>query len=55
MDCLDAFVSDQNITRYRKLLDAATDANERAVILQLLAEEAAKLKHQPTPTARLVS
>ena len=49
MECLDRFLNEQNIARYRKLLDVSTDLNERAVILELLAEEAAKLKTGAEP------
>lgn len=44
MECLDRFLSEQNVGRFRKLLDASTDQNERAVILELLPEEMTKLK-----------
>ena len=46
---LDRFLNEQNIARYRKLFDASTDKDERAVILELLAEEVAKLKTAPQP------
>jgi hypothetical protein len=41
---LDKFVSEQNIARYRKLIDAETDENQRRMILQLLAEQVAELR-----------
>jgi hypothetical protein len=47
MDELDRFLSKQNIARYRKLLQVSTSENERAVILELLAEEVTRLKSDP--------
>ena len=41
---LERFVSEQNIALYRKLIDAETDSDQRRTILQLLAEEVAKLR-----------
>jgi hypothetical protein len=41
---LEDFLSEQNIARYRKLLDRSTDETERRTIIELLAEEKAKLK-----------
>jgi hypothetical protein len=41
---LDRFVSEQNVARYRKLLDARTDENERRIIVRQLADEMAKLR-----------
>jgi hypothetical protein len=48
---LDIFLRDQNIKRYRKLIDRSTGPAERRTILGLLAEEMEKLKsehHQKT-------
>jgi hypothetical protein len=41
---LDHFVTHQNIERYRKLSDIATDEPQRRVIFRLLAEELEKFK-----------
>jgi hypothetical protein len=41
---LEDFFSAQNIARYRRLLDRATGEIERRAIIELLAEEHAKLK-----------
>ncbi|HVO95795.1 MAG TPA: hypothetical protein VMT22_23270 [Terriglobales bacterium] len=41
---LDRFVSEQNVARYRKLLDASTDDNERRIVIQQLADQMAKLR-----------
>ena len=41
---LERFVSEQNIALYRKLIDAETNSDQRRTILQLLAEEVAKLR-----------
>lgn len=41
---LDRFVSEQNITRYRKLLDPGTDEAQRRTIFRLLKKEVAKLR-----------
>jgi hypothetical protein len=41
---LEDFLSEQNIARYRKLLDRSIDETERRTIVELLAEEKAKLK-----------
>ena len=38
------FVSQQNIERYRKLLDRLTDEPQRRVLFKLLAEEQEKLR-----------
>jgi hypothetical protein len=47
---LEDFLSEQNIARYRKLLDSSTDETERRTIIELLVEEEAKLngEHQPS-------
>jgi hypothetical protein len=42
---LDRFVSEQNVARYRKLLDASTDEMQRRAIIQLLADQMAKLRN----------
>ncbi|MFZ0422406.1 MAG: hypothetical protein WAL80_05975 [Xanthobacteraceae bacterium] len=44
MDAMDRFVNRENIDRYRRLANEATDATERLQILGLLAEEEAKFK-----------
>jgi rubrerythrin len=41
---MERFVSQQNIERYRKLLDIFTDEPQRRVIFKLLAEEQEKLR-----------
>lgn len=41
---LDRFVSEQNIARYRVLLDSNTDEGQRRTILGLLKREFAKLR-----------
>jgi hypothetical protein len=41
---LDIFVSEQNIARYRKLLNPETDESQRRTILRLLKRESAKLR-----------
>jgi hypothetical protein len=41
---LDRFVSEQNIARYRELLDASTDEKQRLTIIQQLADQVAKLR-----------
>lgn len=41
------FVAEQNILRFRALLETETDPNKRATIARLLAEEEAKLVATP--------
>jgi hypothetical protein len=41
---LDRFVARQNIDRYRRLGDTATDEAQRRMIFRILAEELEKLK-----------
>jgi hypothetical protein len=41
---MDRFVNRQNIERYRRLANEATNATERLQILKLLAEEEAKFR-----------
>ena len=41
---LDKFVSEQNVARYRKLLDGGKDETNRRVIIRLLADQMAKLR-----------
>lgn len=41
---LDIFLQEQNIKRYRILIDSSTSPTERQTILRLLAEEMDKLK-----------
>jgi hypothetical protein len=40
---LDRFVSEQNIARYRKLLNPKTSEDQRRTILRLLKEESSQL------------
>jgi hypothetical protein len=44
---MEQFVSQQNIERYRKLLDVSIDEPQRRVIFKLLAEEQEKLSRLP--------
>ena len=44
---MERFVSQQNIERYRKLLDIFTDDSQRRVIVTLLAEEQEKMSKLP--------
>jgi hypothetical protein len=39
---MERFVSQQNIERYRRLLDVFTDETQRRVVFKLLAEEQEK-------------
>lgn len=48
-DAMLDFVANQNIRRYRLLLQEETHPDKRRILLQLLAEEAAKL---PEPITR---
>jgi hypothetical protein len=41
---LDSFVSEQNLALYRRLLSTALDDEQRRTILDLLADETAKLR-----------
>jgi rubrerythrin len=41
---MERFVSQQNIERYRKLLDISTNETERRMIFKLLAEEQEKFR-----------
>ncbi|MGB9043531.1 MAG: hypothetical protein WCC81_13795 [Pseudolabrys sp.] len=41
---LDRLVSEQNIARYRKLLNPETDESQRRTILRLLKKESAQLR-----------
>ena len=45
--CLDRFVSEENIARYRILLDPQTDESRRRTILRLLKQEYVKLHERP--------
>ena len=40
---LDKFVSEQNVARYRKLLEASIDDNERRIVIRQLADQMTKL------------
>ncbi len=42
-DELDVFVSERNISRYRRLLDQRTNAQQRQAIIDVLRAEMAKL------------
>ena len=44
---MERFVTQQNIERYRKLLDISIDQPQRGVIFKLLAEEQEKLSRLP--------
>jgi rubrerythrin len=44
MSPMEWFVSQQNIERYRKLLDRLTDEPQRGVLFKLLAEEQKKFR-----------
>ena len=44
---LDEFLCERNLERYRTLANSSTRACERQVVLELLAEEVAKLKKCP--------
>lgn len=43
---LDTFLREQNIRRYRRLLDSSTGPTERKTIFKLLAEEMEKMKSE---------
>jgi hypothetical protein len=49
--CLERFVSEQNIARYRILLDPQTDESRRRTIFRLLKQEYVKLHERPATTA----
>lgn len=40
---LDRFVREQNVARYRKLLEASIDDNERRIVIRQLADQMTKL------------
>jgi hypothetical protein len=44
---MEQFVSQQNIERYRRLLDISTDDSQRRVIVTLLAQEQEKMSKLP--------
>ncbi len=46
---LDIFLREQNIMRYRRLLDPAMGSVERQTILTLLAEEMKKIRSEQHP------
>lgn len=46
MDDMGRFLAQQNLERYRKLLETATDDAQRCLILRLLAEEEQKMSEQ---------
>jgi hypothetical protein len=41
---MERFISQQNIERYRRLIDISTDEAQRRVIFKLLAEEQEKFR-----------
>lgn len=45
---LDIFLREQNIRRYRRLLDSSTGQTERQTIFRLLAAEMEKMKSKPS-------
>ncbi len=49
MDATDTFLNQQNIKKYRKLLDTAIDQDRRRVILELLADEEERLRQSELP------
>ena len=54
---MERFLQDQNIARYRRLLNSSTGESERRMIIKLLVEEMDKLKmgkneHQPNSASR---
>ena len=49
-DAMETFIADQNILRYKLLLQEETHPDKRRILLQLLAEEAEKL---PEPIKRV--
>jgi hypothetical protein len=48
-DMMETFIADQNIMRYKLLLQKETHPDKRRILLQLLADEAEKL---PEPIRR---
>lgn len=46
---VDIFMREQNIERYRRLLDSSVRPNERQMILNLLAAEMETLKNKQNP------
>jgi hypothetical protein len=49
---MDQFIQRENIHRYQKLLERATDENQRQLLLKLLSEEMAKRANGHPPTER---
>lgn len=49
MDATDTFLNQQNIKKYRKLLDTAIGQDRRRVILELLADEEGRLRQSELP------
>ncbi len=49
-DAMESFIANQNIRRYKLLLQNETHLDRRRILLQLLAEEAEKL---PEPVRRV--
>jgi hypothetical protein len=54
MDAMDRFVNRENIERYRRLANEATGAAERLRLMELLAEEEAKIKSEVNVAAATV-
>ena len=52
MDNMDRFIHDQNIQRYRKLLERVTDETQRLMLLNLLADQEAELAGRRLPKER---
>jgi len=50
---LDIFLREQNIRRYRRLLDSSTGQTERQTIFRLLAAEMEKMKSKPSKKSGL--
>ena len=49
---LDTFLREQNIRRYRRLLNSSTGPTERKTIFKLLAEEMEKMKSGESSTKK---
>jgi hypothetical protein len=52
---LDIFLREQNIRRYRRLLDSSTGQTERQTIFRLLAAEMEKMKSKPSKKSELLA
>ncbi len=49
---MDRFIQNENIQRYRKLLERATDESQRQQLLKLLSEEEMKSRRLESPEER---